>query len=328
MTDIEMTPTVPDSNPVKRLYDRVANEVHRVFVGQDEIFEGVLVALLSGGHVLVEGVPGLGKTLLARALGKVMGCTFKRIQFTPDLMPADVTGSHVFDEKTGEFKFHPGPVFSHIVLADEINRSPAKTHAALLEVMQERQVTVDGKRYRLPEPFLVMATQNPLETEGTYALPEAQLDRFMFKFLIPYPDEKREQDILRHFLQPRTPIERVETDLKAVINKDQLRAVRERIHQVRIDDSVIDYISRLVRKTREWDDIYQGASPRAGITLIQGSRTLAAIRNRNYVVPDDVVDLAVPTLRHRVILSPEAEVEGQSVDQVLQNLLATVDVPR
>ncbi|MCB1043019.1 MAG: AAA family ATPase [Acidobacteria bacterium] len=317
-----------ESNPIRQLYERVSNQVRRVFVGQEAIFEGVLVALLSGGHVLVEGVPGLGKTLLSRAMGKVLGCTFKRIQFTPDLMPSDITGSHVFDEKSSDFKFHPGPIFSHIVLADEINRSPAKTHAALLEVMQERQVTVDGKRYKLPEPFLVVATQNPLETEGTYALPEAQLDRFMFKFLIPYPDESHEIEILKHFLAPTSPIDRVDTELKAVVNKEQLAAIRAMTTKVRVDASILGFVAKLVRKTREWDDLYQGASPRAGITLIQGSRTLAAIRNRNFVVPDDIVDLALPTFRHRVILSPEAEVEGMSVDQVLGKVIASVEVPR
>ncbi len=328
MNDIQIPAAPQPGNPIKQLFDAVSGEVRKVFVGQEEIFEGVLVALLSGGHVLVEGVPGLGKTLLARALGKVLGCTFKRIQFTPDLMPSDITGTHVFDERSSEFKFHPGPVFSHIVLADEINRSPAKTHASLLEVMQERQVTVDGKRYKLPEPFLVIATQNPLETEGTYALPEAQLDRFMFKFLIPYPDLTDEIDILRHFLTSKGPIERLETDLKPVVSKEKLASIRQMTSKVRIDQTMIDYIARLVRKTREWDDIYQGASPRAGITLIQGSRTLAAIRNRSYVVPDDVVDLALPTFRHRVVLSPEAEIEGQTVDQVLRKVMNEVDIPR
>jgi len=315
-------------NPVQRLFSAVQREVSRVFFGQEELFQGVMVALLSGGHVLIEGVPGLGKTLLARALGRVLGCRFSRIQFTPDLMPSDITGTHVYDERSGEFKFHPGPVFTNILLADEINRSPAKTHAALLEVMQERQVTVDGKRFKMPEPFLVMATQNPIETEGTYNLPEAQLDRFMFKLLVNYPALEHETELLRQYTQADSALLRQEPALQTLARREDLLELAAFLTTIRLDETLVDFIARLVRTTRSWRGIYQGASPRAGVCLVQGSRVLAAMRGRIFVVPDDVMDLALPAMRHRIVRSPETEVEGIEADQILQECFRTVEVPR
>ncbi|MCB1052264.1 MAG: MoxR family ATPase [Acidobacteria bacterium] len=326
--EIELDLPRQEKNPVQAVVDRIESEVGRVFYGQKELFQGVLVALLTGGHVLLEGVPGLGKTLLARALGKVMGCRFNRIQFTPDLMPADVTGTHVFDEKLGDFKFHPGPIFTNILLADEINRSPAKTHAALLEVMQERQVTVDGKRFKMPEPFLVIATQNPIETEGTYNLPEAQLDRFMFKLMIHYPDMDNELAILNQFIAPQNPMQILESSLRAVVDRDILAKMDQFIQSVQVQEKIVRFIANLVRATRSWQGIYTGASPRAGVTLVQAARTLAAMRGRAYVVPDDVMELALPTMRHRITLAPETEVEGISADSILQECFKSVEVPR
>jgi len=285
------------------------------------------VALFSNGHVLIESVPGLGKTLFVRTLGRVLGCHFGRIQFTADLMPSDITGSPIFDMKTQEFRFRPGPVFTQLLLADEINRSPAKTHAALLEIMQEYRVTVDRVSHKIQRPFLVMATQNPIEAEGTYNLPEAQLDRFMFKLVIDYPRSEEEADILQmHSVQVELD-ERL-AQLQTVTRPEEIVEMTRQNGQVRIDPKLLDYINTLVRQTRQWPQFHLGASPRAGLALMQGARTLAAFRGRDYAVPDDVVELALPALRHRVILSAEAEVEGPAVDEVLRELIATVEVPR
>jgi MoxR-like ATPase len=313
--------------PTKRLFDRITTELRKVYVGQDELVLGTLVALFSSGHVLIESVPGLGKTLFVRALGHVLGCRFSRIQFTADLMPSDITGSPIFDLKTQEFRFRPGPIFTQLLLADEINRSPAKTHAALLEIMQEYRVTVDGVSHRLERPFLVMATQNPIESEGTYNLPEAQLDRFMFKLLIDYPSAEQEADILLlHSAQVELD-HRLE-ELVTVTSPAEIMETARQNGQVTIDPKLVGYINSLVRLTRQWPQFHMGASPRAGLSLMQGARTLAAFRGRDYAVPDDVVELARPVLRHRVILSAEAEVEGHSADDLLDELIRSVEVPR
>lgn len=313
--------------PVRRLYERVVREVRKIFVGQDELVLGTLTALFSGGHVLIESVPGLGKTLFVRTLGRVLGCKFNRIQFTADLMPSDITGSPIFDMKTQEFIFRPGPVFTNILLADEINRSPAKTHAALLEVMQEYSVTIERTRHKLDRPFLVLATQNPIESEGTYNLPEAQMDRFMFKLVMDYPLEEEEAQILMMHSVREDIDERLES-LEVVTNPREILEVTQRAGEVRVDPKLVNYINSLVRKTRNWPQILIGASPRAGLALMQGARTLAAFRGRDFAVPDDVVDLALPALRHRVILAPEAEVEGYRVDDVLREVIRSVEVPR
>jgi len=314
--------------PTKRLFDRISHEVNKIYVGQDELVLGCLLALFSNGHVLIESVPGLGKTLLVRTFGRVLGCGFGRIQFTADLMPSDVTGSPIFDMKTNEFRFRPGPVFTQLLLADEINRSPAKTHAALLEIMQENRVTVDGTSHEVERPFLVLATQNPIESEGTYSLPEAQLDRFMFKLVANYPTAENEVKILELHSRQVDINQRLAEELETVTSPEEILAVTRANADVTMDHKLMDYINRVVRLTREWPNLHMGASPRAGIAMVQGARTLAAFRGRDYAVPDDVAEIALPVLRHRVILSAEAEVEGYELDELLRNLVRSVEVPR
>jgi MoxR-like ATPase len=312
----------------RRVFDRMVSEIGKIFVGQDELVLGSLVALFSSGHVLVESVPGLGKTLFVRTLGRVLGCPFGRIQFTADLMPSDITGAPIFDMKTQEFRFRPGPVFTQILLADEINRSPAKTHAALLEIMQEYRVTVDGKSHALERPFLVMATQNPIESEGTYNLPEAQLDRFMFKLVADYPREEEEAMILKMHSCQVDINQRLEQEVSTVTCPAEIMAITRENSNVRVADRLLDYINKLVRLTREWPQFHMGASPRAGIALMQAIRTLAAFEGRDYAIPDDVAQVAIPALRHRVILTAEAEVEGHRVDDLLREMIRSVEVPR
>jgi MoxR-like ATPase len=314
--------------PAKQLFDRIEAEIRKIFVGQNELVLGTLVALFSNGHVLIESVPGLGKTLFVRTLGRVLGCQFGRIQFTADLMPSDITGAPIFDMKTQDFRFRPGPVFTQLLLADEINRSPAKTHAALLEIMQEYHVTVENTTHALERPFLVLATQNPIESEGTYNLPEAQLDRFMLKIVADYPATDVEARILKmhslHLDLDRLLLD----DVQPVSSPQEIMEITRQCGRVRVDDKLIDYINTLVRKTRQWPHFHLGASPRAGIALVQGARTLAAFAGRDYAVPDDVVQLALPALRHRVVLTAEAEVEGRQVDSLLTEMIHTVEVPR
>ncbi|MCC9609293.1 AAA family ATPase [Blastopirellula sp. JC732] len=312
----------------RQLFKKITREVSKIYVGQDELVLGTLTALFSSGHVLIESAPGLGKTLFVRTLGRVLGCQFGRVQFTADLMPSDITGAPIFDMKTNEFRFRPGPIFTQLLLADEINRSPAKTHAALLEIMQEFRVTVDGTSHKIERPFLVLATQNPIESEGTYNLPEAQLDRFMFKLRLNYPAIDEEAEILRMHSRQEDINRRLEEELAVVTSPEEILEITQLNSDVIVDDKLIDYINKIVRLTREWPQFHMGASPRAGITLMQGARTLAAFSGRNYAVPDDVVQIAIPTLRHRVILSAEAEVEGHDVDDLLTELIRTVEVPR
>lgn len=311
----------------ERLFNRIATELRKVFVGQDELVLATLVALFSQGHVLIESVPGLGKTLFVRALGRVLGCAFGRIQFTADLMPSDITGAPIFDMKTQEFRFLPGPVFTQLLLADEINRSPAKTHAALLEIMQEYRVTVERVSHKLQRPFLVLATQNPIESEGTYNLPEAQLDRFMFKIRVDYPSAEEEADILKMH-RHEVDFDARLAELDTVSSPAEIMATSDICGQVRVDDKLIYYINTLVRLTRQWPQFHLGASPRGGIALLHGARTAAAFAGRDYAVPDDVVQIALPALRHRVVLTPEAEVEGRQVDELLEELIRSVEVPR
>jgi MoxR-like ATPase len=337
---VEMTPAAParpaPMSPqrdatvarIKSLFDRITAEIAKIYVGQDELVLGTLVALFSSGHVLIESVPGLGKTLFVRALGRVLGCQCGRIQFTADLMPSDITGAPIFDMKQQEFRFRPGPVFTQFLLADEINRSPAKTHAALLEIMQEYRVTVERTSHKLKRPFLVLATQNPLESEGTYNLPEAQLDRFMFKIVANYPSAGEEIAILKQHGRQADLDERLASTLEVVTSAEEIVAVTTECSEVHVEDSLFAYINSIVRLTRQWPQFYLGASPRAGLALVQGGRTLAAFRGRDYVVPDDVVDIALPALRHRVIRTAEAEVEGQGVDDLLAALIRSIEVPR
>ena len=320
-------PSTGVTSPVKALFERIDVEIRKVFVGQDELVLGTLAALFSSGHVLIESVPGLGKTLFVRTLGRVLGCEFGRIQFTADLMPSDITGAPFFDMKNQEFRFRPGPVFTQLLLADEINRSPAKTHAALLEIMQEYRVTIDAVSHKLKRPFLVLATQNPIESEGTYNLPEAQLDRFMFKLLMDYPTAADEAAVLKMHSQQIDLDKRLD-DVKVVTGAEEIMETVARCGQVHVDDKLVDYVNTVVRLTRQWPQFHMGASTRAGISLLQCARTLAAFQGRDYAVPDDVVQIALPAMRHRVILTAEAEVEGRKVDELLAELIRTVEVPR
>ena len=324
----EITASNGQETATQTLFYRILEQVSKIYVGQDELVLGTLVALFSNGHVLIESVPGLGKTLFVRTLGRVLGCDFGRIQFTADLMPSDITGAPIFDMKTQEFRFRPGPVFTQILLADEINRSPAKTHAALLETMQEYRVTVDGTSHQLQRPFLVLATQNPIESEGTYNLPEAQLDRFMFKLIADYPSETEEAKILALHSQQANMDRRLTEEVEVVTSPDEIQRITESNSEIRVDQRLIDYMNKIVRLTREWPQFHMGASPRAGLSLMQGARTLAAFYGRDYAVPDDVVQIALPVLRHRVMLTAEADVEGHAVEELLTDLIRSVEVPR
>ncbi len=298
----------------------------KTFVGQTELVDGVLAALFSGGHVLIEGVPGLGKTLLVRTLGRLLECQFARIQFTPDLMPSDITGSHIYHQVEAKFVFKRGPVFTNLLLADEINRAPAKTHSALLEIMQEHQVTIDNRKYEIKPPFLVLATQNPVESEGTYALPEAQLDRFLLKLLIDYPTENEEREILRLHVEEEQfdVLEGVQPILSAA----RVLEVIAIASTITVSPEIVTYITALVRETRRRRDIYLGASPRAGIALMKTARVAALLEGRDFVLPDDIKRMAPPAFRHRMMLTPEAEVEGRTPDQLIAEILESVEVPR
>jgi MoxR-like ATPase len=297
-----------------------------VIVGQEELVEGVIVAAIAKGHVLVEGAPGLGKTLVARTLAVVSGCAFKRIQFTPDLMPSDITGSSVYSRETGKFTFVPGPIFAQLLLADEINRAPAKTQSALLEAMQDHQVTVDGTSRPLPAPFVVIATQNPVESQGTYPLPEAQLDRFLFKLTVSDPPVEVERTIVRHHADGFDP-----TDLRnlgAATTPAELAEMQTYAQSVRIDDAVVGYIVELVRRTRDDKAIELGASPRASIALLRAAQVIAASDGRDFVTPDDVKPMLAAVLRHRVMLHPDAQLQGISPDQRIEDIVRAVPVPR
>ncbi|MBZ5757780.1 MoxR family ATPase [Pseudomonas sp. S5(2021)] len=303
-------------------------ELRKAVIGQDEVIEGVLTALLAAGHVLVEGVPGLGKTLLVRALARCFGGEFARIQFTPDLMPSDVTGHAVYDLGSEQFKLRRGPVFTHLLLADEINRAPAKTQAALLEVMQERQVTLEGRALPVPQPFMVMATQNPIEHEGTYPLPEAELDRFMFMLRMDYPAADEELTLVRQVTRSaRADILDVSA-LQARLSARDLLAMQKIAADLPLDDQVLDYAVRLARATRDWPGLALGAGPRASIALVRGGRARALLRGGDFVTPDDIKRCALAVLRHRVRLAPELEIEGLTTDQLLRQLLDQVAAPR
>ncbi|MBF6623440.1 MAG: MoxR family ATPase [Pseudomonas stutzeri] len=303
-------------------------ELHKAVIGQQEIVEGVLTALIAGGHVLVEGVPGLGKTLLVRALARCFGGEFSRIQFTPDLMPSDITGHAVYDIASEQFKLRKGPVFTNLLLADEINRAPAKTQAALLEVMQERQVTLEGRALAAPQPFLVMATQNPIEQEGTYPLPEAELDRFMLMLRMDYPQADEELELVRQVTRSaRTDILDI-SGLRVLLQAKDVQALQKIASDMPLDDQVLDYAVRLARSTRNWPGLTLGAGPRASIALVRCARARALLRGGEFVTPDDVKECALAVLRHRVRLSPELEMDGVSVDQLLQQLLEQITAPR
>lgn len=324
----------PASNPVSQrlrasqLAQALRDELHKAVIGQDDVIDGVLTALIAGGHVLIEGVPGLGKTLLVRALARCFGGEFSRIQFTPDLMPSDVTGHAVYDMQSEQFKLRKGPVFTNLLLADEINRAPAKTQAALLEVMQERQVTLEGKALAVPQPFLVMATQNPIEQEGTYPLPEAELDRFMLMLRMDYPQANEELELVRQVTRSARADMLDVSALRQLVQARDVLALQKIASELPLDDQVLDYAVRLARTTRSWPGLALGAGPRASIALVRGGRARALLRGGEFVTPDDIKGCALAVLRHRVRLSAELDIEGLSVDQMLQQLLDQVAAPR
>lgn len=305
---------------------KIRIELKKVIVGQDKMIDQLLVAILSNGHVLLEGVPGVAKTITAKLLAKTIEIDFSRIQFTPDLMPSDILGTSIFDLKKSEFEFKKGPIFSNLILIDEINRAPAKTQAALFEVMEERQITIDGSKYQLELPFLVIATQNPIEQEGTYRLPEAQLDRFLFKINIDYPSLSEEINIIEreHNLQNNNKIEQV----NQVITQSEIVKFQAIIKQIVVEQHLIAYIAKIVTNTRENSFLYMGASPRASIALLNAAKGFAAIRGRDFVTPDDIKDAAIPVLQHRVFVTPEREMEGLSSAEIIKQILESVEIPR
>jgi MoxR-like ATPase len=307
---------------------KIVTELGKALVGQEEVVEQTVVALIAGGHTLLEGVPGTGKTLLARALSRATGTSFHRIQFTPDLMPSDIVGVNIYDMVAKEFEFRAGPVFCDILLADEINRAPAKTQSALLEAMQERQATVDGKSYPMSPVFTVLATQNPVEFEGTYPLPEAQVDRFMMKILVEYPAENAEAMILDKVEAGFDASDLASADIQQILDGGTLASVRELAKTVRVEELVRRYITQIVRATRSKPQITLGTSPRAGVMLMGAAKARALVMGRDFVTPDDVKTMALPVLRHRILLVPEAEVEGKTTDDCINEILLTIEVPR
>jgi MoxR-like ATPase len=300
-------------------------EIGKYLIGQFEMVDLLLIGLFSGGHVLLEGVPGIAKTLTAKVLAKTLSVDFSRIQFTPDMMPSDIIGTSVFNMKDSEFNFKKGPIFTNIALIDEINRAPAKTQAALFEVMEERQITYDGTTYKLDFPFLVIATQNPIEQEGTYRLPEAQLDRFLFKINLYHPNLSEEQEILRRY-KNNTRIDF--NAIPSIFSKQDLQKIQETIEGVRVEDSIIKYIAEITHETRAHGKIYLGASPRASLSMLKSAKAMAAIRGRDFVIPDDVQYVAYHVMNHRIILTPEAEMEGMDANLVIQEIIKKVEVPR
>lgn len=306
----------------------IKGEVAKAIVGQDDMIDQLLIAMVSDGHVLLEGPPGTAKTFLAQSFAIALGLDFGRIQFTPDLLPGDILGSNLFNFQTSEFTLTRGPIFCDLLLADEINRTPPKTQAALLEAMQERRVTLDGETHNLADHFMVLATQNPIENQGVYPLPEAQLDRFLFKLLVPYPDEAEEAKIVARFGQRQGPPRPAELGVKAVTNAKKLSGIGSALEEVTVAQEITDYVVRLVRSTREHSELAVGASPRAAVMLANAARARAALQGRNYALPDDVKALAVPVLRHRLSLSPAAEIEGRDIEELVADLVESTEAPR
>ena len=315
-----------DLSELNAAVERLHAEVGKILVGQQQLVRLMTAALLAEGHVLIEGVPGVAKTLAARLLARTLSVAFGRLQFTPDLMPADVTGTSVFDPQTRTFEFQPGPIFANVVLVDEINRAPAKTQAALFEVMEEQQVTADGVTHALEAPFIVLATQNPLEHEGTYRLPEAQLDRFLFKIEVGYPSKEEEAQMLAGHHAGHTPdhLEQVEP----VLSAEEVIGFRQAVRQVHIEEALMEYIVEVAARTRSHPSLYLGASPRASVALMRGAKALAALDGRDFVTPEDLRETAVPVLRHRLILTPEEEMEGRRPDEVINDIVEGIEVPR
>jgi len=321
-----MFPGRIDLSAVRDKVDLVKGEISKIIVGQEEVAELIITAILADGHILLEGVPGIAKTLIAKIAARTIDADFRRIQFTPDLMPSDILGTSVFNPKITDFEFRKGPIFSNIVLVDEVNRSPAKTQAALFEVMEEKQITMDGITYALGYPFLVIATQNPIEHEGTYRLPEAQIDRFLFKIDVRYPDLQEEISILdlknRNENHPDLGV------IRKVMDSESLRQMKHIVHQVHVEHKILEYIARIVIESRNNGSLYLGASPRASAALLASAKAYAAVKGRDFITPEDVSYLAYPVLRHRIILTSEREMEGSGPDQVITEILQKIEVPR
>jgi MoxR-like ATPase len=316
----------PEIDQLNHRVMRIRNEIGKVVVGQESTVDLLLAGIFIGGHILLEGVPGIAKTLTAKLVAKSLSVNFSRIQFTPDLMPTDVTGTTVFNVKTSEFNFNKGPVFANLVLIDEINRAPAKTQSSLFEVMEERQITMDGVTYPMEFPFLVIATQNPIEQEGTYRLPEAQLDRFLFRIKLKYPSLEQEIDILRKFKNDFS-LEILNT-VNAVLSKEELKQCQQLIEKIYIKDEIISYIARIIDKTRNNGDLMLGASPRASLAIMRASKAIAAMNGRDFVTPDDVKYVAYPVLNHRIMLTAEREMEGTEAEDIIKEITESIEVPR
>ncbi len=321
-----MIDTQATSTAFKKI-QAVRQQLNAVLIGQELVIDQVIIALFAGGHVLIEGVPGLGKTLLVKSLARCFNGHFKRIQFTPDLMPSDVTGHSIYDAKEGKFRLRPGPIFTNLLLADEINRAPAKTQAALLEVMQEHSVTIDGGQRQVPTPFMVLATQNPIEQEGTFPLPEAELDRFLLKVYIDYPSLENELRFTREVTRELND-EAMQKSVEICISAEDVEFIKSVAMGVTVDQTVLEYAVHIVRATREHALIHQGAGPRASIGLVRASRVYALLHERDYVTPADIKAIAIPALRHRVSPTAEAEIDGQTSDLILQHLIDSIDAPR
>lgn len=321
-------PTSRLAAPVAEHYRQMLTEARKALVGQDEAFQMLVVGLLAGGHVLLEGVPGTAKTLMAKTLAHLVQADFARVQFTPDLMPSDVVGTYVFNMNEGQFRLRKGPIFTNLLLGDEINRAPAKTQSALLEAMEEQQVTIEGNRFELPPLFMVLATQNPVEYEGTYPLPEAQLDRFLFKVPIRYAPLEAEKEVLRRYHRGFDAHRLATAELQPVITPQQVASLQGIVRQITVAEGILDYITRIADASRNNRDLLLGGSPRASISLLLASKAYAAIQGRDFVVPDDIKYLVPFIYRHRILLRPEAEIEGLNADSVMERILGEVEVPR
>lgn len=315
-----------DLSGLQEAIQHLKQEIGKVIVGQEEMVELLLAAILADGHVLIEGVPGVAKTLTAKLLSRSISTGFSRIQFTPDMMPSDVIGTSIFNPRESVFQFKQGPIFSNIVLIDEVNRAPAKTQAALFEVMEERQITVDGHTYQLAPPFMVVATQNPIEQEGTYHLPEAQLDRFLFKINVSYPTAEQEFQIVNN--HHRSGLDNLIDQVHSVVTAEQVEALRNQVRKIHVEEKLITFITSVVGSTRNHKSIYLGASPRASIGILNGAKAIAAISGRDFVTPEDIVFVAPAVLRHRIVLSPEKEMEGATTDDVIKQIVQSIEIPR
>lgn len=323
--DLDFNSRVP-LEELRNTVEQIKKELSTIIVGQKDFIELLIISILADGHALIEGVPGIAKTVTAKLFAKTLKTEFNRIQFTPDLMPSDILGTSVFNAKTTEFEFKKGPIFSNIILIDEINRAPAKTQAALFETMEERQATVDGTTYKMSEPFMVLATQNPIEQEGTYALPEAQLDRFLFKIKVSYPSVEEEIAILKNHHERKG--EKPQDQIKAVLSPKKLLEFKKNIHEVVVEQKILDYIANIINLTRTHPHLYLGASPRASIATLTAAKAFAAISGRDFVIPEDVKKALLPVLNHRVILTPEREMEGMTTENVIAMIVESVEIPR